>query len=106
MSPHAALDAGTSAQWIEAARAAHDAGGRLVALWATDDRDRDGTFAVLAAFATREALNVVKLGLHPDEAYPDLSGLFVSARRMQRAVRDLLGIEAAEARDTRPWLRH
>jgi len=106
MNPRASIESVTPAQWIDAARNAHDAGGRLVALWGADDRDRDGTFAVLAAFATREALTVAKLALQPDEAYPDLSGLFIAARRMQRAVRDLLGIEAAEARDTRPWLRH
>ncbi|HXF78977.1 MAG TPA: NADH-quinone oxidoreductase subunit C [Usitatibacter sp.] len=96
----------TPAQWIEAARSARDSGGRLVALWGTDDRDRDGRFAVLAAFATLAGVSVVKLPLQPDEAYPDISGLFTPAIRMQRALRDLLGIEAAGARDTRPWFRH
>ena len=39
-------------------------------------------------------------------AYPDLSGLFPAANRMQRALFDLLGIGASGAADTRPWLRH
>jgi len=96
----------TPDQWVEAARSAREAGGRLLSLWGTDDRDRDGSLAVLAAFAGRGGVAVVKLPLRPEEAYPDISGIFVAAVRMQRAVQDLLGIEAAGARDTRPWLRH
>jgi Ni,Fe-hydrogenase III large subunit len=37
--------------------------------------------------------------------YPDLSPIFHPALRMQRAARDLLGIDA-DAADRRPWLRH
>jgi len=96
----------TSAQWVEAARSARDAGGRLVALWGADDRDRSGCFVVLAAFALREGVRVARLAVQPGTPYPEIAGLFPAAARMQRAVRDLLGIEAAEARDTRPWLRH
>ena len=44
----------------------------------------------------------------PAEAptYPDLAPFFPCAVRMQRAAADLLGIVAAGARDTRPWLDH
>jgi Ni,Fe-hydrogenase III large subunit len=38
--------------------------------------------------------------------YPDVSRFFIPAIRMQRAARDLVGIEAEDASDTRPWLRH
>ena len=38
--------------------------------------------------------------------YPDLAPFFPCAGRMQRAAADLLGIVAAGARDTRPWLDH
>ena len=38
--------------------------------------------------------------------YPDLSGMFPVANRMQRAIFDLLGLQAEGAEDTRPWLRH
>jgi Ni,Fe-hydrogenase III large subunit len=40
---------------------------------------------------------------HP--VYPDLSGIFPAASRMQRATRDLVGIATAGG-DQRPWLRH
>ncbi len=95
-----------AAQWVEAARASREAGHRLVALWGADRRPAGG-FAVLAAYAIANGLCVLDLGLDAHEpAYPDLSGLFASANRMQRAVRDLLGIVAEGAADVRPWLRH
>ncbi|HET9469485.1 MAG TPA: NADH-quinone oxidoreductase subunit C, partial [Usitatibacter sp.] len=97
----------TAAQWTEAARAVHAAGGRLVALWAADRRDAGAEFSVYAAYATAEGLSI--LDLHVAEAnpsYPDLSGRFACAGRMQRAVRDLVGLAAAGAADARPWLRH
>jgi Ni,Fe-hydrogenase III large subunit/Ni,Fe-hydrogenase III component G len=93
-------------QWTEAAWAARDAGGRLVSLWGTDDRERDGRFTVRAAFALEEGLRIVELPVAPGESYPEISGLFAGASRMQRAIRDLLGIEAEGASDARPWLRH
>lgn len=40
-----------------------------------------------------------------DPQYPDLSIIFPSAERMQRAARDLVGIRP-DAGDQRPWLRH
>jgi len=94
-------------RWTDAARAVREASGRLVALWGTDHRGQDGAFSVFAAYALAEGLCVAELAMHADApAYPDLSGLFPAANRMQRAVRDLLGIEALDARDRRPWLRH
>jgi len=97
----------TPAQWAEAARGVHEAGGRIVALWGADRRDATGAFSVYAAYATPDGLAV--LDLHVPEAnpvYPDLSGLFTPAARMQRAIRDLLGLAADGADDDRPWLRH
>ncbi|KVK84301.1 NADH-quinone oxidoreductase subunit C [Burkholderia sp. MSMB1498] len=38
--------------------------------------------------------------------YPDLSTIFAGATRMQRAVRDLVGLRARGATDVRPWLAH
>jgi len=97
----------TAAQWTEAARAVHDSGGRLVALWGADRRDAGAAFSVYAAYATAEGLSVVDLHVPEDDpSYPDLSGLFVPAGRMQRAAADLLGLAAAGAADVRPWLRH
>ncbi|TAJ77136.1 MAG: Ni,Fe-hydrogenase III large subunit [Gallionellaceae bacterium] len=39
-------------------------------------------------------------------AYPDISRIFPAANRMQRAVYDMFGIAAHDARDQRQWLRH
>ena len=96
-----------AAQWIEAARLVREAGNRIVALWGADHRDLDGAFSIFAAYAVKEGLCVVELPLEGAQpSYPDLSGLFPAAGRMQRAVYDLLGIVAEGADDRRAWLRH
>ncbi len=97
-------------QWTQAARLVREGGGRLVALWGEDRRDLADDadeFAVHAAYAVKEGLALVDL-LVPAAApaFPDLSGLFPAAGRLQRAVFDLLGLAAAGAADARPWLRH
>ncbi len=97
----------TATQWIEAARLVRESRRRLVALWGADNRDRDDTFSVYAAYAMGDGLLVLELPVpaeHP--TYPDLTGLFPAAARMQRALFDLLGVAAEDAVDTRPWLRH
>jgi len=95
------------AQWIEAARGAHEEGHRLVALWGADHRGRRHGFTAYAAYALDSGLCVLALQMPAeDPSYPDLSGLFPAANRMQRATFDLLGIVADGAADTRPWLRH
>jgi Ni,Fe-hydrogenase III large subunit len=81
-----------------------------VALWGADHRDLaedEDEYSVYAAYAVKDGLAVAEL-LVQDSApsYPDLSGLFPAAGRMQRALFDLLGIGASGAADTRPWLRH
>jgi Ni,Fe-hydrogenase III large subunit/Ni,Fe-hydrogenase III component G len=94
-------------RWLEAARRVRDSGARLVTLWGTDDRDRRRGFRVFAAYALAEGLCVVELPVDAARPeYPDLAGLFPAAARMQRALLDLLGMQAAGAEDTRPWLRH
>ncbi len=102
-------------QWTEAARLAREGGGRIVSLWGADHRDLSGNededdrgYSVYAAYAVQAGLCIVELALPdgPAPAYPDLSGLFAAAGRMQRALFDLLGLAATGAADTRPWLRH
>ena len=88
--------------WIEAARGHHDAGARLVSIWGGE---RAGRRSMFAAYAAAEGLRIVELALAGD-SYPDLSGLFPAANRMQRAARDLLGVAAEGAADSRQWLRH
>ena len=80
--------------------------GRLVALWGTDERAREGGFALHVLFAADGASLWLTVPL-PDDApeYPDISDVFFQANRMQRAARDLTGIRSTAA-DQRPWLRH
>lgn len=83
-----------------------DAGGRLVSLWGTDERDRGRGFDLHAAFATREGLACLRLPLPADDpVFPDLSTRFPAAGRLQRALHDMLGMRA-EGGDARGWLRH
>ncbi|MCL4744894.1 MAG: NADH-quinone oxidoreductase subunit C, partial [Burkholderiaceae bacterium] len=78
--------------------------GRLVSVWASE---RAGGFAVHAAYAIEQGLLWLELELGGQEpSYPDLSTFFPPAVRMQRAIRDLIGIDADIASDTRPWLDH
>jgi Ni,Fe-hydrogenase III large subunit/Ni,Fe-hydrogenase III component G len=78
-------------------------GGRLGALWATDDRDRSSGFTVHAVLVTYEGLVCLDLAVQAAE-YPDISDVFPAAGRMQRAIWDLMGLRAGA--DTRGWLRH
>lgn len=94
-----------AAQWRMACQQVRDGGGRLVAMWASDDRERSAGFAVHAALATQSGLVLITLPTG-DESFPDVSDIFPAANRMQRAIADLLGLRAAGAADTRKWLRH
>jgi Ni,Fe-hydrogenase III large subunit/Ni,Fe-hydrogenase III component G len=81
-------------------------GAQLVALWGSDERDREGGYALHLTLAADGAMLWLSTPL-PAAApeYPDLADVFPCAVRMQRAAHDLLGI-AASAADRRPWLRH
>src|SRR5438034_6483919 len=79
-------------------------GGRLGALWASDERARGAGFALHAVLVAFEGLVCVDVRLE-GETYADVSDLFPAAGRMQRAIADLMGLRAG-MRDTRGWLRH
>ncbi|MBU6421781.1 MAG: NADH-quinone oxidoreductase subunit C [Gammaproteobacteria bacterium] len=82
------------------------AGGTLQALWASDERDRDGGFRLWIALGDAEGLLLLELPLAAERPeYPDLSDLFPAAAHLQRATHDLLGVRAVRG-DSRPWLRH
>lgn len=82
------------------------AGGRLVTLWGSDERDRGAGFALHVALALREGLACLRLRLPADDPrFPDLGAVFPTANRLQRALFDLLGMRAASD-DQRSWLRH
>ncbi len=97
----------TPARLPSFARAIRDEGGQLLALWGSDGRPSGGSFALDTVFLSSLGLIWARCALDTDRpAYPDLAGLFPQAGRMQRATRDLLGIVAEGAEDTRKWLRH
>jgi Ni,Fe-hydrogenase III large subunit/Ni,Fe-hydrogenase III component G len=89
--------------WMAVAQDVADAGGRMVSLWGSD-RGEDGLVAC-AAHAFEEGLVWIELPA-PEGRYPDLSSVFPSAARMQRAAADLLGMRAEGFDDERPWLDH
>lgn len=80
--------------------------GRLSALWGEDRRQCGEGFLLNCVFALDEGHLQLGLVLPADKpVYPDLAGIFPAANRMQRATRDLVGIDIAGG-DRRPWLRH
>lgn len=94
-------------QWIESANAMREAGALFLSLWGTDDHDRDGCFRLYAAYLPPDGLMVVELPIEEaaNPTYPGIGGMFPAALRMQRVVRDLLGISCDEP-DSRGWVRH
>lgn len=93
--------------WRQFAETTRSTGGKLLTLWGTDDRDRDGLFRVYAAYLHTEAIAVVEHAMdgHSTPTYPSLAEIFPGSLRMERAVFDLLGIRSMQA-DHRGWLRH
>ncbi|MBI3147110.1 MAG: NADH-quinone oxidoreductase subunit C [Betaproteobacteria bacterium] len=80
--------------------------GRLVALWGSDERDRENCFHLHLAFEDAQGLLVLDLPLAEEmPSYPDLSEIFPAATRMQRAAYDLFGFWAIGP-DQRFWVRH
>ena len=94
----------SSGQLLTACRLAWEGGGRLVALWVTDDRDRARGFSVRVALEDVDGLTVLEHTLpDADARFPDVAAIFPAANRMQRAAFDLTGI-AADGDDQRQWL--
>jgi len=94
------------ARLVAFASGVRQSGGRFVALWGSDERDRNAGFALHVAFGIGEGLAVVTLPLPAGSPeYPNLAEIFPAANRLQRATYDLLGIRA-RSEDQRPWLRH
>jgi Ni,Fe-hydrogenase III large subunit/Ni,Fe-hydrogenase III component G len=82
-------------------------GGRLVALWGSDDRESGKGYVLHLALVSESGLICLSVPLPAGKpSYPDVSGIFPGADRMQRAAYDLLGIFAHEGHDHRKWLRH
>ena len=92
-------------EWRRLCQQAHAKGGRLVALWGSDERGRGRGFSVNVALVIRSGLVWLTLSADND-VYPGIADIFPVANRMQRTISDLLGIHAQPTGDTRPWLRH
>jgi Ni,Fe-hydrogenase III large subunit/Ni,Fe-hydrogenase III component G len=94
----------SSAQLLTACRLAWEQGGQLVALWASDERDRERGFCLRVLLKDAAGLMLLEHTLPgPGARYPDLAAIFPAANRMQRAAFDLVGVEC-DAEDQRPWL--
>ncbi len=102
-------NAANGEELLRFAIAAHRADGRIAALWGEDRRREEGCFRLDCVFGLEEGHAWLTLDLPASGAdcpfYPDLSGIFPTASRMQRATRDLVGI-TSDGGDQRPWLRH
>jgi Ni,Fe-hydrogenase III large subunit/Ni,Fe-hydrogenase III component G len=86
---------------------AHHGGGKLVALWSSEQTEAGAAYALHAALVVAPGMLVLTLPLgHDKPVFPDLSDLFPAADRMQRTVADMMGLHPGGARDQRPWLRH
>src|SRR5258708_3294197 len=82
-------------QWLAACEATAASGGRLGALWASDERDTHGGLSAHALLIAYEGLLWLELPLAASApGYPDLSAAFPCAKRMQRAAFDLVGLPA------------
>jgi len=89
---------------LTSCRVAWEQGAKLVALWGSDDRDRDRGYTLHVVVRDADGLVMFEHMLPDgDSTYPDLSLVFPAANRMQRATFDLVGI-ASEAEDQRPWV--
>ncbi|ROZ78364.1 NADH-quinone oxidoreductase subunit C [Ramlibacter sp. WS9] len=93
--------------WTTAARAIKAEGGRLVSMWGVDRNSGLRARSACAAYAIEQGLVWLDLQLAPSGTdFPDLSGVFSCAARMQRTMADLSGLRADGAMDHRPWLDH
>ncbi len=94
------------AEWESAALAIAENHGRLITLWAS--QKRAGKFVVSAVYEMQDGqLLWLDLALaKASENYPDISTFFPAAIRMQRAVKDLLGLVAEGTADDRSLLNH
>ncbi len=87
--------------------AVREGGGRLLALWGSDERAQGNGYVLHVALVNETGLVCLNVALPAEQpSYSDISQIFPAANRMQRAAYDLLGIYAQEGQDHRKWLRH
>jgi Ni,Fe-hydrogenase III large subunit/Ni,Fe-hydrogenase III component G len=93
-------------EWLDIAKMVKLEGGRFISIWGCDRRTSIDSFHVSAAYCLADGVLCLRLAVNETEGYPDISGIFPAALRMQRALFELLGLQAQEAQDHRPWLNH
>ncbi|MDD5180538.1 MAG: NADH-quinone oxidoreductase subunit C [Gallionellaceae bacterium] len=82
-------------------------GGKLLALWGSDETEQNAGYALHVALVTAPGLLVLTLPVSCDKpVFPDLSQIFPAADRMQRGVADMLGLHPGGGGNHRKWLRH
>ena len=82
--------------WAELAQAAHERGARLLTLWGRDGvpGQANGT-TLYACWLDAGGLLLAQIDLAPGVTHdPGLHAAFPVAERLQRALRDLLGVQA------------
>ncbi|WP_374655120.1 NADH-quinone oxidoreductase subunit C [Dongia sp.] len=84
--------------WSTALIGLADGACTLLALWAETD-------TVHMALLEGETVAVISLSC-PDRRYPSVGRLHPPALRLERAIRDLFGLEPEGLPDLRPWLDH
>ena len=92
--------------WLDEVQQLRARDARFLALWGSDERALGAGFRVRAAFLDATHVRVLEVALSAiSPAISGIATIYPSAARMQRAMRDLLGIECDDA-DRRAWLRH
>ena len=92
------------AAWRDLAQDVAGSGGRLLALWGTCHTEAERVVTMVALLPD----GAVAVTTHLDEPHarcPGIEDVFPAANRLQRAMRDLTGIDSTDP-DSRPWLRH
>ena len=85
--------------WIGAGERLRAGACSLVSLWG------EPRFAHIALIDGSSYVEVLHLPCS-DQRFPSIGRLHTPAIRLERAMRDLVGLEAEGAPDSRPWLRH
>src|SRR5437773_3456473 len=85
-------------EWLRTAERLHSGELALLGLWA------EPGFAHLAVLDSNE-FTVLTLPCE-ERRFPSIGRLHPPAIRLERAIRDLVGLEPDGLPDTRPWLRH
>src|SRR3972149_8135503 len=114
-------------RFIEAARGMKQAGSRLVAEWATDERNMEITlpfkgrdrsvlrevegvgmgYGIYTCFSLDSEYIIINCRIPiNDQTFPSLTRKFVPASRFERQMRSLMGVIPVGHPDPRPWIKH